>query len=142
VSGYAFALALCAVVVGLLLFLLRTRRIQEKYAGIWILVAMAVVVLGAFPKLVFWITELVGVGLPANLLFALAIVTLLAVSIQLSSELSSLEEESRTLAEEIALLRLEMRTPPPPSPKDEDSNDSKATDLRMPPRTAQRDDQM
>jgi hypothetical protein len=112
VSGYGFALALCAVVVGLLYFLLRTRRIQEKYAGIWILVALAVVILGAFPKIVFWLAALVGVGLPANLLFALAIVTLLAVSIQLSSELSSLEEESRTLAEEIALLRLELRTLP------------------------------
>lgn len=111
-SGYGFALALCAIVVGLLYFLLRTRRIQEKYAGIWILVAVAVVILGAFPKIVFWLAALVGVGLPANLLFALAIVTLLAVSIQLSSELSSLEEESRTLAEEIALLRLELRTLP------------------------------
>ena len=98
-SGYGFALALCAVVVGLLYFLLRTRRIQEKYAAVWILVAMAVAVLGAFPKLVFWLAALVGVGLPANLLFALAIVTLLAVSIQLSSELSSLEEDSHTLAE-------------------------------------------
>ena len=129
-SGYGFALALCVVVVGLLYFLLRTRRIQEKYAAVWILVAMAVAVLGAFPKLVFWLAALVGVGLPANLLFALAIVTLLAVSIQLSSELSSLEEESRTLAEEIALLRLELRTPPrPASPKDEMSDGSKTGDL-------------
>ena len=129
-SGYAFALALCVVVVGLLYFLLRTRRIQEKYAGIWILVAVAVVVLGVFPKLAFWIAALVGVGLPANLLFALAILTLLAVSIQLSSELSSLEEESRTLAEEIALLRLELRTPPrPASSNDEMSDGSEAGDL-------------
>ena len=129
-SGYAFAIALCVVVVGLLYFLLRTRRIQEKYAGIWIFLAIAVVIFGAFPKLVFRLAALFGVGLPANLLFALAIVTLLAVSIQLSSELSSLEEESRTLAEEIALLRLELRTPPrPASPKDEMSDGSETGDL-------------
>jgi len=130
VSGYGFALALCAVVVGLLYLLLRTRRIQEKYAAVWILVAMAVAVLGAFPKLAFWLAALVGVGLPANLLFALAIVTLLAVSIQLSSELSSLEEESRTLAEEIALLRLELRTlPRSVSPEDETSDGSETGKL-------------
>ena len=134
-SGYGFALALCAIVVGLLYFLLRTRRIQEKYAGIWILVAVAVVILGAFPKIVFWLAALVGVGLPANLLFALAIVTLLAVSIQLSSELSSLEEESRTLAEEIALLRLELRTPPrSASPGNKVPDDSETGEL---PRSAQ-----
>ena len=134
-SGYGFALALCAIVVGLLYFLLRTRRIQEKYAGIWILVAVAVVILGAFPKIVFWLAALVGVGLPANLLFALAIVTLLAVSIQLSSELSSLEEESRTLAEEIALLRLELRTRPrSASPGGKVPDDSETGEL---PRSAQ-----
>lgn len=129
-SGYAFAIALCVVVVGLLYFLLRTRRIQEKYAGIWIFLAIAVVIFGAFPKLVFWLAALVGVGLPANLLFALAIVILLAVSIQLSSELSSLEGESRTLAEEIALLRLEMRTlPRSVSPEDGGADRSETENL-------------
>ena len=122
-SGYAFAITLCAIVVVLLYHLLRRRRIQEKYAGIWILVAIAIVVLGAFPRLVFWMAALVGVGLPANLLFALAIVTLLGVTIQLSSELSSLQGESRTLAEEIALLRMELRAQPRvPSPEDEASD--------------------
>jgi hypothetical protein len=122
-SGYAFAITLCAIVVVLLYYLLRRRRIQEKYAGIWILVAIAIVVLGAFPRLVFWLAALVGVGLPVNLLFALAFVILLAVCIQLSSELSSLQGESRTLAEEIALLRLELRAQPRvPSPKDEASD--------------------
>jgi len=135
VSGYAFAIALCVVVVGLLYFLLRTRRIQEKYAGIWILVATAVVVLGAFPKLIFWLAELVGVGLPVNLLFALAFVTLLAVTIQLSSELSGLEEESRTLAEEIALLRLELRTiSRSASPKGEASDASGSGELPTSPK--------
>ena len=129
-SGYAFAIACSVVVIGLLYYLLRTRRIQEKYAGIWILVAVAVVVLGAFPKLVFWLAALVGVGLPVNLLFALAFVILLAVCIQLSSELSSLQGESRTLAEEIALLRLELRTPPPSaSPKGDASDGSETRDL-------------
>lgn len=107
-SGYVFAIGLCAVVVVLLFFLLRTRRIREKYAGIWIVLALAVVVLGIFPGVAFWLSDLVGVETPVNLLFALAFVVLLAVCIQLSSEVSNLEEETRTLAEEIALLRLDM----------------------------------
>ena len=43
-SGYLFALALCVLVVGLLYYLLRTRRIREKYAGIWIVLVTADVV--------------------------------------------------------------------------------------------------
>ena len=112
-SGYLFAISLCAVMVALLFFLLRTRRIKEKYAGIWIALAIAVVVLGVFPQLAYTLARAVGVQTPVNLLFALAFVVLLAVCIQLSSEITRLEENTRTLAEEIALLRLELheRTP-------------------------------
>lgn len=128
-TGYAFAIACSVVVVGLLYFLLRTRRIREKYAAVWILVAIAVVILGAFPRLIVGFAGLVGFGLPVNLIFALAFVTLLTVCIQLSSELSSLEEETRTLAEEVALLRLELRSlPRSASPTDESADDQETGD--------------
>ena len=39
-----------------------------------------------------------GIVTPVNLVFALAIVVLLAVCVQLSAEVSGLEEETRTLA--------------------------------------------
>ena len=107
-SGYLFALALCVLVVGLLYYLLRTRRIREKYAGIWIALATAVVVLGIFPQVAFWLSDLVGVETPVNLVYAGAFLVLLLVCIQLSTEVSNLEEETRTLAEEIALLRLDL----------------------------------
>ncbi len=105
-SGYGLAIGLCVVMVALLFQLLRTRRIREKYAGVWVLLAVAVIVLGVFPRLAFWVSGLVGVEVPSNLLFTIAFVVLLGVCIQLSSEISNLEDETRTLAEEIALLRL------------------------------------
>jgi hypothetical protein len=108
-SGYVFAVALCVIVVGMLFYLLRTRRIREKYAGIWIALAVAVVVVGIFPEIAFFISKVVGVQTPVNLLFATAFVVLLFVCIQLSTEVSNLEEETRTLAEEIALLRLDVK---------------------------------
>lgn len=111
-SGYIFAISLCLLVVALLFFLLRTRRIKEKYAGMWIALALAVISLGIFPRVAYWLASMVGVQTPVNLLFALAFVVLLAVCIQLSSELTNLEEETRTLAEEIALLRLEVHESP------------------------------
>jgi hypothetical protein len=124
VSGYVFAVALCVIVLALLFFLLRTRRIREKYAGIWVSVAVAVIVVAVFPGLAFWLSDLVGVETPVNLLFAVAFVVLLSVCIQLSSEVSQLEEETRTLAEEVALLRLEVRDRSamlaPVPPEDED----------------------
>ena len=109
ITGYALALVLCALLVGLLFVLLRTRRIREKYAGVWIVVSLGVLVLAIFPKLAFWLAGVAHVYTPANLLFAVSIAVLLVVCIQLSTEVSALEEETRTVAEELALLRMEVR---------------------------------
>ena len=107
---YITAILVCVVLALALVQLLRTRRIREKYAAVWILLTGGVLILAAFPQVAFWLSRLVGVQTPVNLVFALAIVVLLAVCVQLSAEVSGLEEETRTLAEEIALLRLEVRS--------------------------------
>jgi len=109
VNGYGFALALVVVVLVTIVQLLRTRRLREKYATAWIAVAVVVVVVGVFPDLLFWLAARVGVQTPVNLLFALGGVVLLVVCIQFSVEITSLEAETRTLAEEIALLRHDLR---------------------------------
>jgi len=107
-SGYAFAVTLSLALVVVLLVLLRTRRVREKYAAIWLVVAAGVCVLGAFPGVVFWLADVLGVETPVNLVFSVAIAVLLAFCIQLSIEISNLEEETRTVAEELGLLRLEV----------------------------------
>lgn len=112
ITGYVFAVGLSVVVLVLILALLRTRRIREKYAAIWILLGIGIIVLSVFQRLAFWLASAVGVETPVNLLFALAFAVLFAVCIQMSTELSTLEEETRTLAEEVALLRLEVTSPP------------------------------
>lgn len=109
-SGYALSIALALVFLALLFVLLSTRRLREKYAAIWIALALGVGVLGAFPGLVLWLTLVTGVEVPANLVFALAMTVLLAVCLQLSGEISTLEEETRTIAEEQALLEARVRT--------------------------------
>jgi len=116
-SGYAFAVGACLVLVVFLVVLLRTRRLREKYAVTWIVVGVGVAVLGAFPGAVEGLARLVGVQTPSNLIFALALIVLLLVCIQLSAEITTLEEETRTLVEEVALLRLDVeRALPLPTP--------------------------
>lgn len=107
-SGYGFAVVACVVVVGVIFGLLRTRKIREKYAGIWIVLALVNIVLVLFPGLATWLARLVGVTAPVNLIFGSAFVVLLIVCIHLSTELSRIEEEARTVVEEVALLRLEV----------------------------------
>lgn len=89
--------------------LLRRGILREKFAVLWLAVSAGVLVMAAFPRVVSWLAEAVGVQVPANLLFFLTAVLLLLVSVQLSYEVSRLEARTRRLAEEIALLREDVR---------------------------------
>jgi hypothetical protein len=98
-----------SVVTLIVLFeMMRRHRLREKYAVLWVLVALATLVVALFPPVLTNLAELVGVQVPANLLFFLASMLLLMVSVQHSHELSRLENHGRTLAEEVALIRLEL----------------------------------
>ncbi|MEP6797180.1 MAG: DUF2304 domain-containing protein [Lapillicoccus sp.] len=108
VSGYPFALVVCVVLLAALGWLLRSQRLREKYAIIWFGVVGGLVVLGFVPVITTWLTRVTGVTTPINLVFILAFLVLLVVSIQLSLAISRLEENTRTIAEEVALVRLEL----------------------------------
>jgi hypothetical protein len=102
----AFVLAI--IIVAVVLDLLRRKKIREKYAALWLIVGAATVVLGAFPQLLAIAAETVGVEVPSNLLFALGILFVLGVLLHLSVEISSVEDETRALAEEVAILRAQL----------------------------------
>lgn len=85
--------------------LLRRRHLRGKFAVLWIGVALVSLVLTIFPSLLFLASEIIGVEVPSNLLFFAAILLLLVASIQHSFEVGRLEERTRTLAEELALLQ-------------------------------------
>ena len=97
-----------AVVLVALFEMLRRHRLREKYAVLWFFVAVGVLTITIFPGLLTGLAGLLGVELPVNLLFFLASLFLLVLTLQHSYELGRLEEKTRTLAEELALLRLEL----------------------------------
>ncbi len=94
--------------LGVVFEMLRRQRLREKYAVLWVVVAVGILVVAIFPVILYHAAELLGVEVPAHLLFFMTGLLLLVVSVQHSYELGRLEERSRILAEEVALLRLEM----------------------------------
>ncbi|MET9227067.1 DUF2304 domain-containing protein [Lentzea sp. NPDC003310] len=102
------AIIAAALVLVVVIEMMRRRKLREKYAGMWLVLALGVVVLGAVPGLPSLLSDLTGVQLAANLVLAGAAFVLFFVVLQLSSEVGHLEEEVRTTVEEIALLRCEL----------------------------------
>lgn len=105
-ANYLLGFIGALVTLATLFEMLRRRRLREKYAVLWVVVALVTLLIALFPGLLIWTSQQLGVQVPANLLFFLASLLLLVVSIQHSYELGRLEERTRTLAEEIALMQM------------------------------------
>lgn len=101
----AGSLILAIIMVAVVLIMLRNGRLREKYAILWLVIGSLTIVLGIFPRLLNWAAATVGIVVPANLLFSLSILLLVGVSLHVSRELTILEDETRILAEEVAILR-------------------------------------
>ena len=98
--------ATAAIVTFVFVFnLLRRGVLREKYAVLWLFFSAATLFFAIFPGALVWISGVIGVAEPVNLLFFVTVVLLILVSVQLSYELSRHEARIRRLAEEVALLR-------------------------------------
>jgi hypothetical protein len=112
-SGVSILGIIGSVVILMSLFeMLRRHRLREKYALIWGVVALGALTVAAFPGLLSWATTVLGLQVPANLLFFVASLVIMMLTLQHSSELGRLEERTRTLAEDVALLQVELERRP------------------------------
>ena len=100
-----FVMVVAVVNVAVMLELVRRRQLREKYALLWLAVAVGGIVLGLGRSVVDRIADAVGVDYGASVVFLGAILFLLLVCMHLSWEVSRLEERTRTLAEELALMQ-------------------------------------
>jgi hypothetical protein len=107
VTGRAhFVLVLISAgMLGFVLHLLRSGRLRAKYAMLWSTVGAGLVILAAFPGLLDWTAVRLGIYYPPAAFLMAAVAFLFVLGVHFSWELSRLEERTRTLAEEVALLR-------------------------------------
>jgi len=101
-------IAVAVVVVLVVLRLVASRQLRSKYALLWLLVALALVVVALFPSLINRFADVVGVKYAPTLFLLLALAVLGGLVGHLTWEVSRLETRIRTLAEDGALLRNEV----------------------------------
>jgi len=91
------------VILGVVIEVVRRRRLSESYALLWIGVAVVGTLLALARPLVDRLSNAIGIVYGTSLVFALAILFLLIVCINLSMHVSRLEQRVEVLAQELAL---------------------------------------
>lgn len=108
--GAQLAAIAFAVVVFLLVFeMVRRRYLAERYAILWLGAALVLIVLAAWEQLLAAISSAVGIATPSNAFFVIAFAFLLLLVLHFSAVVSRLADETRVLAQRLALL--EQREP-------------------------------
>ena len=94
-----------ASVLFLVLELIRRGRLKERYSLLWLFAGAIMLVLSLSRELLEFIAHEIGIFYPPSLLFLVAFVFLLMITLHFSVIISGLSEKNKRLAQEIALLR-------------------------------------
>lgn len=84
--------------------LIRSRRVRERYALLWLLTAVVLLVLSLWRDGLQTISNLVGVAYPPSALFLLGFVFIVIVLLHYSTVISRLSDQNTILAQRLALL--------------------------------------
>jgi hypothetical protein len=96
--------------------LIRRGQLKERYALLWLFAGFILLIFSLSRGLLEYVASLVGIYYPPSLLFLLAFLFLLLITLHFSSVISELSEKNKQLAQELALLRQEMVEGMGPSP--------------------------
>jgi hypothetical protein len=103
------AVIVAGIFLGVVLELVRRRRLVERYALLWMCAAVAMLVLAVWGDGLDTLADAVGIHSPPNALFLVALGVVFILLLHFSIATSRLSEETKILAQEVARLDAELR---------------------------------
>jgi hypothetical protein len=97
------------LLTGFILFFIGNNSIKEKYSLLWLPLAFLFLLFGLFPNLLLWISKIVHLHYITVVLLCIIFV-FTCILLYLTIRLSSLREDVKKLAQEIALSKLKNPT--------------------------------
>lgn len=109
-------LAAAAMLFGVL-ELVRQRRLLERYALGWMFAAVVFLILAVWRGALEKLAGLVGIATPSNALFFVAVGAILLLLLHFSVAVSRLQDQTKILAQRLALLEERTRVPQRDAPE-------------------------
>jgi hypothetical protein len=89
--------------------LIRRRRLQERYALLWLLTGAVLLLLSVWRDALRLLAETVGIAYPPSALFVIASFFILVVLLHYSTVISELSERNVKLAQQLAIVEERLR---------------------------------
>ncbi len=103
-----FALLVSIAFILAIFQLVRKKKLKEQYSLMWFLIAAVITVLAVWEPLLGGISSALGISVPSNALFLLALLFLFGLALHFSMLVSRLTDQSQFLAQKLALLERDL----------------------------------
>jgi hypothetical protein len=100
-----FFVGLGLLVLVFVVNLVRTKKLKEEYALLWLLMAVALVVAPLLIDLIDEISFAIGIDYPPALIIVIALVCFALIFFQISVSISRFSEQIKNLSQDLALTR-------------------------------------
>jgi hypothetical protein len=98
------AILASAVLLVVILELVRQRRLLERYALLWLFSSIVLLGLAIWNDALTTVSEAIGIATPSNALFLIAFGFVLVLLLHFSLAVSRLSDQSKVLAQKLAIL--------------------------------------
>lgn len=105
-----FAIVLGIAVLLFVINLVRTKKLKEEFALLWLLTGIVLVLTPLLIDYLDMLAYALGIEYPPALIFVLAIISLLFVLFQFSMRISRFSDQIKVLTQELALLRARLES--------------------------------
>jgi hypothetical protein len=104
-----FAALGSTVLLAIVVELIRTRKLRERYALLWLATANVILLFAVWRDGLHELSQTLGISYPPNALFVLAILFMLILLLHFSTVISRLSDRSTLLVQRLALLEDRLR---------------------------------
>ncbi len=91
------------------IYQIRHGKMSLNHSLLWIFVSMILLLIAIFPGIAFWLTSLIGMELPINMIFLFFSLFSIVLLIYLTKVISKEDRVNRRLTQQIALLERRVR---------------------------------
>ncbi|MBI5870213.1 MAG: DUF2304 domain-containing protein [Actinobacteria bacterium] len=104
-----FSLIISLLLALVIFQLIRKKKLKEQYSLLWFLTVVVMMVLALWEGLLYRISSLLGIAVPSNALFMLALLFMFAMSLHYSMLVSRLTDQTKMLSQRLAILDRDIR---------------------------------
>jgi hypothetical protein len=104
-----FAALASLLLLGIVIELIRSRKLRERYALLWLATAGVILLFAAWRSGLHHLSDALGIAYPPNALFVLAMLFVLILLLHFSTVISKLSDRSTLLTQRLALMEERLR---------------------------------